>query len=77
MGDEIDAISTIDPLLGEVGETHITSPFIRGRIMSRRPTIMALKTIKEELDWWEPKLINEGKLRKHSDSISERCLTWK
>jgi excinuclease ABC subunit B len=28
-----------------------------------RPTIKrAIKTIKEELEWWEPKLINEGKL---------------
>jgi excinuclease ABC subunit B len=64
-GDEIDSISTIDPLLGEVIEKHNTRIPIypKTHYVMSRPTIKrAIKTIKEELEWWEPKLINEGKL---------------
>jgi excinuclease ABC subunit B len=64
-GDEIDSISTIDPLLGEVVEKHTSRVPIypKTHYVMSRPTIKrALKTIKEELEWWEPKLINEGKL---------------
>ena len=64
-GDEIDSISTIDPLLGEVIEKHTSRVPIypKTHYVMSRPTIKrALKTIKEELDWWEPKLIAEGKL---------------
>lgn len=64
-GDEIDSISTIDPLLGEVIEKHTSRVPIypKTHYVMSRPTIKrALKTIKEELEWWEPKLISEGKL---------------
>jgi excinuclease ABC subunit B len=64
-GDEIDSISTIDPLLGEVIQKHTSRVPIypKTHYVMSRPTIKrALKTIKEELDWWEPKLIAEGKL---------------
>ncbi|HKE58479.1 MAG TPA: excinuclease ABC subunit UvrB [Pyrinomonadaceae bacterium] len=64
-GDEIDSISTIDPLLGEVIEKHTSRVPIypKTHYVMSRPTIKrALKTIREELEWWEPKLINEGKL---------------
>jgi len=64
-GDEIDSISTIDPLLGEVIEKHTSRVPIypKTHYVMARPTIKrAIKTIKEELEWWEPKLINEGKL---------------
>ncbi|HTG88076.1 MAG TPA: excinuclease ABC subunit UvrB [Pyrinomonadaceae bacterium] len=64
-GDEIDSISTIDPLLGEVIERHTSRVPIypKTHYVMSRPTIKrALKTIKEELEWWEPKLISEGKL---------------
>ena len=64
-GDEIDSISTIDPLLGEVIERHTSRVPIypKTHYVMSRPTIKrALKSIKEELDWWEPKLIAEGKL---------------
>jgi excinuclease ABC subunit B len=64
-GDEIDSISTIDPLLGEVVERHTSRVPIypKTHYVMSRPTIKrAIKTIKEELEWWEPKLINEGKL---------------
>ena len=64
-GDEIDSISTIDPLLGEVITRHTSRIPIYPKthyVMSRNTIKKALKSIKEELDWWEPKLIAEGKL---------------
>jgi len=64
-GDEIDSLSTIDPLLGEVVEKHTSRVPIypKTHYVMSRPTIKrALKSIKEELEWWEPKLIAEGKL---------------
>jgi len=64
-GDEIDSVSTIDPLLGEVIEKHTSRVPIypKTHYVMSRPTIKrALKTIREELEWWEPKLISEGKL---------------
>jgi excinuclease ABC subunit B len=64
-GDEIDSISTIDPLLGEVIEKHTSRVPIypKTHYVMSRPTIKrAIRTIREELEWWEPKLIAEGKL---------------
>ena len=64
-GDEIDSISTIDPLLGEVITKHTSRVPIypKTHYVMSRPTIKrAIKTIREELEWWEPKLISEGKL---------------
>ena len=64
-GDEIDSISTIDPLLGEVIQKHTSRVPIypKTHYVMSRPTIKrAIKTIREELEWWEPKLISEGKL---------------
>jgi len=64
-GDEIDSISTIDPLLGEVIEKHTSRVPIypKTHYVMSRPTIKrAIKTVREELEWWEPKLIAEGKL---------------
>ncbi|HVF26981.1 MAG TPA: excinuclease ABC subunit UvrB, partial [Pyrinomonadaceae bacterium] len=64
-GDEIDSLSTIDPLLGEVLEKHTTRVPIYPKthyVMSKPTVKRAIKTIREELDWWEPKLIAEGKL---------------
>ncbi len=64
-GDEIDSISTVDPLLGEVVHRHSTRVPIYPKthyVMSRSTIKRALKSIREELEWWEPKLISEGKL---------------
>lgn len=63
-GDEIEAISTIDPLLGEVLETHERLPiYPKSHYVMPKDTLKrAIKTIKEELDDWEPKLIAGGKL---------------
>nr|AUN35990.1 excinuclease ABC subunit B [uncultured bacterium] len=64
-GDEIASVSTIDPLLGEVIAKHTSRVPIypKTHYVMSRPTIKrAIKTIREELEWWEPKLIAEGKL---------------
>src|SRR3979409_2358575 len=64
-GDEVDSISTIDPLLGEVVHKHTSRVPIypKSHYVMAPPTVKrALKSIKEELEWWEPKLIAEGKL---------------
>ncbi len=64
-GDEIDSISTIDPLLGEVIFKHESRLPIypKTHYVMSKPTIKkALKTIKEELVWWEQELIKQGKL---------------
>ena len=63
-GDEIESISTIDPLLGEVIETHERLPiYPKTHYVMPQDTIRrAIKTIKEELDEWEPQLIEQGKL---------------
>lgn len=64
-GDEIDMISTIDPLLGEVLERHTSRLPIYPKthyVMSRDTIKRAIKSIREELDAYEEVLIREGKL---------------
>ena len=64
-GDEIDSISTIDPLLGEVLEKHTTRVPIYPKthyVMSKQTIRRAVQTIKDELVWWEEHLVNEGKI---------------
>ncbi|MDX2030084.1 MAG: excinuclease ABC subunit UvrB [Blastocatellia bacterium] len=63
-GDEVDAISLIDPLLGEVIEKYESRVPIypKTHYVTTRSTVkQAVKTIKEELEWWEPQLIDQGK----------------
>ena len=64
-GDEIDSISTIDPLLGEVTQKHTTRLPIYPKshyVMPKSTIKGAIKSIRDELEWWEPRLIDEGKL---------------
>jgi excinuclease ABC subunit B len=64
-GDEIDAIYTIDPLLGEVIKKHESRLPIypKTHYVMSKPTIKrAIKTIKDELTWWEEELVNQGKV---------------
>ena len=64
-GDEIDGIYTIDPLLGEVLVKHESRLPIypKSHYVMSKPTIKkALKTIKDELVWWEEELIKQGKI---------------
>src|SRR6478609_6551844 len=64
-GDEIDAIYTIDPLLGEVLTKHETRIPIypKTHYVMSKPTIKrAIKTIRDELVEYEEHLVNEGKI---------------
>lgn len=63
-GDEVEAISTIDPLLGEVLETHVRLPvYPKSHYVMPAETIKrAIRTIGEELESWEPQLIAQGKV---------------
>jgi excinuclease ABC subunit B len=64
-GDEIDSISTIDPLLGEVIKTHDSRLPIYPKthyVMTKGTIRRAIGTIRQELDEWEPELIKQGKL---------------
>jgi len=64
-GDEIDAIYTIDPLLGEVLTKHETRIPIYPKthyVMSKATIKSAVGTIKAELETHEEFLVNEGKV---------------
>ncbi|HZF38382.1 MAG TPA: DEAD/DEAH box helicase family protein, partial [Blastocatellia bacterium] len=64
-GDEIDSISTVDPLLGEVIRKHDSRLPIypKTHYVTTRGTVKrAVKSIKEELEWWEPQLIEQNKV---------------
>ncbi len=64
-GDEIDSISTIDPLLGEVLAKHTTRIPIYPKthyVMSKPVIKRAVQTIKAELEVHEKFLVEEGKV---------------
>ena len=63
-GDEIESVSTVDPLLGEVLEVHERLPIYPKSHYVMPPDRLrrAITTIREELDEWEPKLLEQGKL---------------
>ncbi|MGC2237703.1 MAG: excinuclease ABC subunit UvrB [Pyrinomonadaceae bacterium] len=64
-GDEIDGIYTFDPLLGEVIVKHESRLPIypKSHYVMSKPTVKrAIKTIRDELVWWEEELIKQGKL---------------
>lgn len=64
-GDEIDSISTIDPLLGEVLHKHESRIPIYPKthyVMSKQTIKRAAKTIRAELDEHEKFLVEEGKI---------------
>ena len=63
-GDEIDAISTIDPLLGEVIESHDRLPIYPKTHYVMPPDRLkrAVRTIRKELEEWEPQLLEKDKL---------------
>ncbi|MEW6731324.1 MAG: excinuclease ABC subunit UvrB [Acidobacteriota bacterium] len=64
-GDEIDSISTVDPLLGEVIRKHSDRIPIYPRshyVMPRDIIKRAIRTVREELEQWEPQLIAQNKL---------------
>jgi len=63
-GDEIDSLSQIDPLYGEVKFVYERLPIYPKShyVMPRSTLLKAIQTIKEELEWWRPQLETAGKL---------------
>ena len=64
-GDEIDSVSTIDPLLGEVIERHESRVPIYPKthyVMTRKTVKRAIQTIRAELDEHEETLVRDGKI---------------
>ena len=64
-GDEIDSVSTIDPLLGEVVHKHTTRVPIYPKthyVMTKPVIKRAVQTIKDELEMHEKFLVEEGKV---------------
>ncbi len=63
-GDEIDSLSQIDPLLGQVKQTYLRLPIYPKThyVMTPESRESALKSIEEELGWWHKELEKQGKL---------------
>ena len=63
-GDEIDSLSQIDPLTGQVRQTYLRLPIYPKThyVMSEETREQALKSIEAELIWWKGELEKQGKL---------------
>ena len=62
-GDEIEHLSQIDPLLGQVRQTYLRLPIYPAThyVMSDETKEVAIEGILEELDWWCGELRGNGK----------------
>jgi excinuclease ABC subunit B len=63
-GDEVESLSQIDPLLGQVRQTYqrLTIYPKTHYVMTPETREQAMVSIRNELDWWHPELIKQGKL---------------
>src|SRR5438046_5166038 len=63
-GDEIENLSQIDPLLGQVRQTYLRLPIYPKThyVMSRETRDQALQSIETELEFWHKELEKQGKL---------------
>src|SRR2546423_4484433 len=63
-GDEVEGLSQIDPLLGQVRQTYLRLPIYPKThyVMSDETRETAMQSIREELEWWRPNLESQGKL---------------
>jgi excinuclease ABC subunit B len=62
-GDEIESLSQIDPLLGQVKRTYQRLPIYPKThyVMSEETRLGAMESIRTELDWWHKELEKQGK----------------
>jgi excinuclease ABC subunit B len=62
-GDEVERLSQIDPLLGQVKQTYARLPIYPKThyVMSEETRLGAMEGIRRELDWWRPELEKQGK----------------
>src|ERR1700678_943432 len=63
-GDEVESLSQIDPLLGQVKQTYVRLPIYPKThyVMSQATKEAAMASIRNELEWWRPELEKQGKL---------------
>jgi excinuclease ABC subunit B len=63
-GDEVESLSQIDPLLGQVRQTYQRLPIYPKThyVMSEETRNSAMASIVTELDWWHKELEKQGKL---------------
>ncbi len=63
-GDEIENLSQIDPLLGQVRQTYLRLPIYPKThyVMTPESRERALVSIEQELEWWQKELEKQGKL---------------
>src|SRR5690349_12521429 len=64
VGDEVESLSQIDPLLGQVRQTYLRLPVYPKThyVMSGEMRQKAMVSIEEELRWWHAELEHQGKL---------------
>jgi excinuclease ABC subunit B len=74
-GDEIESLSQIDPLMGQVRQTYLRLPIYPAShyVMSKDTKEDAIRGILEELDWWTGELNKKGKLLE-AQRLSQRTL---
>src|SRR5215468_4791867 len=62
-GDEVESLSQIDPLLGQVKQTYTRLPIYPKThyVMSEETRVDAMDSIRAELDWWHKELEKQGK----------------
>jgi excinuclease ABC subunit B len=62
-GDEVEGLSQIDPLLGQVRQTYqrLTIYPKTHYVMTPETREQAMVSIRNELEWWHPELVKQGK----------------
>jgi excinuclease ABC subunit B len=62
-GDEVESLSQIDPLLGQVRQTYqrLTIYPKTHYVMTAETREQAMVSIRSELEWWHPELLKQGK----------------
>ena len=63
-GDEVESLSQIDPILGQVRQTYVRLPIYPKThyVMTPEARDAAIHTIETELDWWRNELEKQGKV---------------
>ncbi len=74
-GDEIESLSRIDPLTGQVRQTYLRLPIYPKThyVMSAETREKAMASIREELNWWRHELEKQGK-QVEAQRLSQRTL---
>jgi excinuclease ABC subunit B len=63
-GDEIESLSQIDPLLGQIRQTYLRLPIYPKThyVATPESRVKAMQSIEWELQWWQKELESQGKL---------------